>query len=84
MEYDIRPEQLNMADVSEEPVDWNKTDRLIHQFIVVNGMMTTQQVVDMIDTITTKQGASVGLNRLIDKGLIAKVRQGRYVICQLK
>ncbi len=38
----------------------------------------------MIDTITTKQGASVGLNRLIDKGLIVKVRQGRYVICQLK
>ena len=84
MEYEIKPEQLNMEDVSKDPVDLNKTDQLIYQFIVMNGMITTQQVVDIIDTITTKQGASVALNRLIDRGLIVKVRQGRHVVYQLK
>ena len=78
-EYEIQPEQMNLADISISKVDLNKTDQLIYQFVQANGMITTQQVVDMIDTISTTQGASVAINRLIEKGLLKKVRQGRHV-----
>jgi len=35
-------------------------------------MITTQQIVDVIDTISTIQGASVAINRLIKKELLKK------------
>lgn len=78
-EYVIQPEQMELVDMLSLKVDLNKTDQQIYQFVCANGMITTQQVVDVIDTISTKQGASVAINRLIDKGLLVKVRQGRNV-----
>lgn len=36
-------------------------------------MITTQQIVDVIDTISTIQGASVAINRLIKKELLKKI-----------
>lgn len=83
-EYDIKPEQLDIKDISTKTVDLNKTDQLIYQFVKANGMITTQQVVDIIDTITTKQGASVALNRLIDKELLVSERQGRHIFYRIK
>ena len=38
----------------------------------------------LLTRITTPQGASVALNRLIDMDLLEKVRKGRQVIYQLK
>ena len=83
-EYEIQPEQMNLADISISKVDLNKTDQLIYQFVQANGMITTQQVVDIIDTISTIQGASVAINRLIKKGLLEKVQQGRHVFYVMK
>ena len=78
-EYMIQPEQMELVDMLSPEVDLNKTDQLIYQFVCANGMITTQQIVDVVDRISTKQGASVAINRLIDKELLVKVRQGRNV-----
>ena len=75
---------MELVDALIPKVDLNKTDQLIYQFVQANGMITTQQVVDIIDTISTTQGASVALNRLIKKELLEKVQQGRHVIYTLK
>lgn len=83
-EYEMQPEQIELVDISIPKVDLNKTDQLIYQFVQANGMITTQQVVDIIDTISTTQGASVALNRIIKKELLKKVQQGRHVIYILK
>lgn len=84
MNYEIIPEQINISDMSTLEVKMNNTDKLIYQFIIANEMITTQQVVDIIDKISTKQGASVALNRLIKKGLIEQVRKGKHVYYKLK
>lgn len=83
-EYEIQPEQLELINISIPNIDLNKTDQLIYQFIQANGMITTQQVVDIIDTISTMQGASVAINRLIKKGLLVKKQQGRHVFYTTK
>ena len=82
--YEMQPKQINLEDISISTVDLNKTDQLIYQFVQVNGMITTQQVVDIIDTISTLQGASVAVNRLIKKNLLKKVQQGRHVFYELR
>ena len=46
-------------------------------------MITTQEVVNTIDTITTVQGASVAINRLIKKDLLKKNRKGRHIFYTL-
>ena len=83
-EYEIQPEQLGLVDISISTVDLKKTDQMIYQFVQTNGMITTQQSVDMVDSISTVQGASVAVNRLIDKGLLEKNRQGRHVFYTIK
>ena len=83
-EYEIQPEQLGLVDISISTVDLKKTDQMIYQFVQTNGMITTQQIVDMVDSISTVQGASVAVNRLIDKGLLVKNRQGRHVFYTIK
>ena len=81
--YEKQPEQMELIDVLIPKVDLNKTDQLIYQFAQANGMITTQQVVDIIDTVSTTQGASVAINRLITKGLLKKNRKGRHVFYTL-
>ena len=80
-EYVKRPSQMKIF--IDNTVDLNVTDKKIFEFINANGMITTQQVVDVIPTIETTSGASVALNRLINRGLIQKVRQGRHFIYTL-
>ena len=82
-EYKSFPEQLELNDISTAVVDLNQTDQLIYQYVKVNGMITTQEVVNTIDTITTVQGASVAINRLIKKDLLKKNRKGRHIFYTL-
>jgi len=83
-DYVIQSEQLHVDDISIAEKNLNKTDQLIYQFVQANGLITTQQVLDIIDTISTMQGASVAINRLINKDLLKKERQGRHVYYVLK
>lgn len=71
-EYKQRPEQLDFTDVVETKIAFNnETDRQIYEYIRENGFITTKQV--LANTrISTHQGSSVALNRLIDRGLIVK------------
>lgn len=57
----------------------NETDKQIYEYVRINGFITTHQIVD-ITSITTLAGASVAINRLIDRGLVQKVRKGRFFI----
>ena len=77
--YIQEPEQIELKDFLDPDMDLNGTDKLIYQFLCANETITTQQVVDIVDKISTKQGASVALNRLIDKDLIKKIRNGRRI-----
>jgi predicted HTH transcriptional regulator len=83
-EYIVQPEQLNMGDIcTQTAVFRNKSDQLIYNYIIANRFITTRQVMD-ITHITSHQGASIALGRLINAGLVEKVRVGKQVIYQLK
>ena len=84
IEYKSYPKQVELKDIVTTIVDLNQTDQLIYQHVKANGMITTQQVVDIIDTISTKQGASVAINRLIKKELLKKNRQGKHIFYTLR
>ena len=83
-DYVDQLEQLDLSDIPSYEVELNKTDQQIYQFVKANKIITTQQVVDLVDKISTVQGASVAINRLIDKDLLKKMRQGRHVFYCLK
>lgn len=83
-EYEIEPEQYQLSDLEKSERKFkNETDKIIFEYIKVNGFITVHQVLD-ITRITTKQGANVALGRLINAGLIQKVRLGKHFIYQLK
>lgn len=82
-EYENHPRQLEFSDIPTIPVVLNKTDQAIYKFASANGMITTQQVVDTIDRISTLQGASVAINRLIQKGLLKKIDRANIFFIQL-
>lgn len=56
-----------------------ETDKTIYEFVLANDIITTRQIVDLVPTISTLQGALAAINRLADKGLVVKERQGRRV-----
>ena len=76
-QYEKTPEQFYITDIEQEQPALNATDHVIYDFIRANGMITTQQVIE-ITGITTQQGANVALRRLIDKGLIKMVKKGLH------
>lgn len=77
--YEIQPEQMEIEDIEIlQEIKLKGTDKIIYDFVKANSMITSQQVVD-ITNISTLQGASVALNRLIDRGLLVKERQGRHI-----
>lgn len=79
-DYDIKPEQLQISDITPDIIELrNETDKQIYEYIRTNGFITVHQVLD-ITKITTQQGASVALKRLIKANLITKKRQGRQFI----
>lgn len=74
---------MNINDYMKIDPDLNKTDKLIYQYIKENGFITSKQVTQ-ITRIGTVAGASVALNRLIEKQIIVMVRKGRKVYYELK
>lgn len=77
-DYEKHPEQLELSDFNESEIEFkNETDRQIYNYIKVNGMITAKQVVDNT-RISTQQGASTALNRLIARGLIIKQGIGHH------
>jgi len=78
------PEQLRIEDIPRpELIFRNETDRTIYKYICAHGSITTRQIIE-ITNITTIQGASVALSRLMKAGLVEKIRHGKKVIYQLK
>jgi len=73
--YNKTEEQLDFSDIEEPYMRLNKTDWTIYQYIQENGFITAKQVTT-ITRINTVSGASVALNRLIDKGLVEKRDSG--------
>ena len=82
-EYQVKAEQLNFNDVPNPKIEFkNQTDQLIYEYILENGFITSAQILD-ITSITTSQGANAALKRLIQSGIIVKIRKGRQFYYQL-
>ncbi len=82
-EYQMQDEQLDIEEIqTREIVFRNDTDRIIYEYIRANDFITSHQILD-ITRINTPQGANVALGRLMDMGLIKKIRKGRQFIYQL-
>lgn len=77
-EYVIQPEQMATQNMAAPEMILNETDRKIYNYVRENGMITSQQVVN-ITAISTLQGASVALNRMIKNNLLIKQRKGRHI-----
>lgn len=83
-QYEIQPEQMKLEIPSSKGITFkNNTDKVIYEYIRVNGFITTHQIVELTP-ITTLQGASIALGRLMRADLVEKVRKGRRFIYQLK
>lgn len=81
--YEILPEQYQMSDMQQPEIEFrNDTDRIIYEYVCVNGFITSAQVLQ-ITRINTNQGASVALNRLISQNLLKMVRNGKTFIYEL-
>lgn len=78
-EYEIQPEQVVLADIKKDISFKNENDKIIYEYAVANGFVTSNQV-RQITTITSRQGASVALNRLIKKNLLKKTNSGKATI----
>ncbi|MBQ7590471.1 MAG: putative DNA binding domain-containing protein [Verrucomicrobia bacterium] len=83
--YEKQPEQMNLTDGwSENETKLNNTDRIIYEYVQVNGGITRDKVIEITPKIRTRGGASIALNRLLKAGLITQERQGKYVKYKLK
>lgn len=82
-EYQAKAEQLNFNDVPNSKIEFkNPTDQRIYEYILENGFITSAQILN-ITSITTSQGANAALKRLIQAGIVVKIRKGRQFIYQL-
>lgn len=80
-DYVIQPEQLSLTDSITVNVEFTTdSDQLIYEYAKENGFITTPQVIAISPNITTRQGASVALNRLIKKGHLHMVGKGKKTI----
>ncbi len=80
-DYVIQPEKLNITDSMTVNVEFSTdTDRIIYEYAKENGFITTSQVIEISPNISTRQGASVALNRLIDKGYLRMTGKGKKTI----
>ena len=75
--FTIPPEQIDLT-VNEQINFKIDTDKIIYNYIKINGFITAQQVITSTK-LTSKSGAVKALNRLIDEQLIKKVRKGRQI-----
>lgn len=66
------------------PIDsLNSTDQAIIKLIQAKGRIKSVDVVENVDDVSTVQGAVKAINRLIDRGIVQKCRQGRSIYYQL-
>lgn len=66
------------------PIDsLNSTDQAIIKLIQAKGWIKSVDVVENVDDVSTVQGAVKAINRLIDRGIVEKCRQGRSIYYQL-
>lgn len=66
------------------PIDsLNSTDQAIIKLIQAKGRIKSVDVVENVDDVSTVQGAVKAINRLIDRGIVEKCRQGRSIYYQL-
>lgn len=80
--YIIQAEQISLSDIDTKEIHFkNTTDQIIYDYILVNGFITTRQIIE-ITQITTPAGASIALKRL--NKWVEKVREGRQFIYRLK
>ena len=71
-EYEIKPEQISLTDSPAEEIQFkNDTDRIIYEYARENRFITIPQVLQ-ITRITSRQGAHLALNRLIEMNLLQK------------
>ena len=79
--YVIQPEQVYFSDNSVEKIKFKTdTDRLIYEYAKENGFITTTQAVQISPNISTRQGASIAINRLINNGFLQKSGKGKKTI----
>lgn len=79
--YVIQPEQVYFSDNSVEKIKFKTdTDRLIYEYAKENGFITTTQAVQISPNISTRQGASMAINRLINNGFLQKSGKGKKTI----
>ena len=57
----------------------NESERMIMNFATKTGKINSTQVIALVDTITTNQGAYKALNRLVEKQFLTKVKEGKVV-----
>lgn len=81
-DYVIAPEQTTFDTLQTAYEQLNETDKVIYEYIRANGSITAKKVVE-ITRISTQQGASNALGRLIDRNLVKPVRRGRSFIYEL-
>lgn len=81
-DYVIEPEQTTFDTLQTAYDQLNETDKVIYEYIRANGSITAKKVVE-ITRISTQQGASNALGRLIDRNLVKPVRRGRSFIYEL-
>lgn len=66
------------------PIDsLNSTDQAIIKLIQAKRRIKSVDVVENVDDVSTVQGAVKAINRLIDRGIVEKCRQGRSIYYQL-
>lgn len=79
--YVIQPEQVYFSDNSVEKIKFKTdTDRLIYEYAKENGFITTTQAVQISPNISTRQGASIAINRLINNGFLQKSGKSKKTI----
>lgn len=76
-EYQAQDEQLDIEEIQSGGIVFqNDTDRAICEYAKINGFITITQIIQ-ITRITTRQGAYVAINRLIDQKLLCSKGKGK-------
>jgi predicted HTH transcriptional regulator len=83
VEYETKTEQMQIEDLPEISHNLKGSDKIIYDYIVANGTINLATIME-ITKISTKSGAAIACNRLIDIGLIQRVRCGKNVFYKIK
>ncbi len=82
-DYKMPPEQIDISEFTiGDEVFNSESERIIYEYARENGFITTAQVLQ-ITRINTRQGASLALNKLINRNLLRKTGKGRSTIYEL-